>query len=45
MHRPGMIDAAFNDHVDIKIVLVEVKETFPIVYLDNLHALAAPEFF
>jgi hypothetical protein len=43
MHGPGVVDAAFNDHIDIKIVAMEIKKLHPVVDFDQFHAVAAPE--
>ena len=34
VQRPRMVDAAFDEHIDIKIIFVEVKEPLPVIYFD-----------
>jgi hypothetical protein len=43
VHGPGVIDAAFNDHIDFKVVLMEIKELLPVIDIDQFHTVAAPE--
>ena len=43
VHGPGMIDTAFNDHVDFKVVLMEIKELLPVIDIDQFHTVTAPE--
>jgi hypothetical protein len=39
-----VVDTALNQHINVKVICVEIKELLPIVNFDQFDILAVPEF-
>jgi hypothetical protein len=39
----GVVDTAFNDHIDLKVIPMQIKELLAVIDFDQFHAVAAPE--